>query len=212
MPLTITLFWWQNAEFRDESAFRDFQKGVFDTFSSSQIEDYVKVYKKVFASAAEGTEFHTGVGFYSLLVEQYVEMVTSTETLDVYPEEITLLRQRLSRLVRLLTWVSKLDHVLTLPTLYETYVSMIDLHEAFHEERKVDASSPIHGKLHPVLTAWEMVTYLPWIRELAQATEITPPAKASEGIVIPSRTTVGISPRPTTSLEELKKLPGWPQG
>ncbi len=212
MPLIIPSFGWREKEFSDESEFSGFQKRVFDTLPASQRENYVKIYRQTFHTTAEGAEFHTGVYLYSFLVEKYVDMVTSTGTRDVLSEEVTLLQQRLSRLVRLLTWESKLDHVLTLPTLYETYVSMHDLHEAFHEKRNVDASSPIHGKLHPVLIAWEMVTYLPWIRELAQSGEIKTPAKTSGGIVIPSRTAVGISPRPTTDLAKVQNLPWWPQG
>lgn len=105
----------------------------------------------MFSGTGEKRQFHTGVEQYCSAVEGYLETATSTGTPHVLPAEIKLLKQRLSRLVQLLTKNSDLSYTLTLPVLHETYTSNNDLHEAFHEERDVDSSSPIHSTIHPLL-------------------------------------------------------------
>lgn len=117
----------------------------------TQKEHYVERYKIMFSETLEKSEFHTGVGQYCSAVERYLETATSTGAPHVLPAEIKLLKQRLSRLVQVLTRDSNLSHTLTLPILYETYISNNDLHEAFHEGRDVDSSSPIHSTIHPLL-------------------------------------------------------------
>lgn len=169
MPLSIAGPNWLKKKFKDELAFRDFQRTLF--YDLPHRSNYVSDYKKIFGGGSESPDFHNCVEIYCKRVERYLQIVTDFTTPHILPEEIDLLKKRHAKLVQLLTRSSNLSHILTGPSLYETHICAADIHEAFHKERKVDPNAKIHGTLHPLLSWGEMLMFLPWIQKLVSEEE-----------------------------------------
>ncbi len=177
MSLKILWPYWVERNFKDETAFRDFQKTLFNSLPSELKTSYAQDYRKMVGGGDETPDFHNCVEAYCWKVEQYLQTVTDINTPDVLPEEITLLRQKHARLIQLLTRSSHLSHTLAWPKLYETHIRGSDLHEAFHEERNVAPTAPIHHKLHFLLRDWEILMFLLWIQKLVLSWEVEKPVQ-----------------------------------